>query len=272
MSVSQSPPLLSGNTRLYAIVGDPIAQVGSPRLFNAAFRARGLDAVLVAMHVAPQDLAGMVANFRVMKNFDGLIVTVPHKIAVAGMIEHLGGNAARTGAVNTIRKLPDGSLLGDNFDGAGFVRGLSSRGIGLAGKNVLVIGAGGAGCAVVNAVADQHAARVGVYDVDAKRQDDLVASVSGHVHGVRIEACKPVAAGFDVIVNCTSVGMKPGDPLPVDIAGIGPQTVVADIILKPVRTPLLEAAALRGCTTHEGHAMLEGQVDTVMDFFFSPTP
>jgi shikimate dehydrogenase len=262
------PLPLSGNTRLYAIVGDPIAQVGSPRLFNTAFRARGLDAVLVAMHVAPDGLAGFVATFRAMKNFDGLIVTVPHKIRVAEMVDELGASGMRTGAVNTVRKTADGRLLGDNFDGIGFVRGLSARGIDLAGKRVLVIGAGGAGCAVVNAIADRGAAYIGVFDVDARRQDELVASVAEHVPNVRVQASAPVAAGFDVIVNCTSVGMKAGDPLPVDIAGLRPDTVVADIILKPVRTPLLEAAAGLGCVTHVGTAMLEGQVDAVMDFFF----
>ena len=194
---------------------------------------------------------------------------MPHKIQVSHLVDHHGNNAVRTGAVNTIRKLPDGSLLGENFEGVGFVRGLTSRGIELAGKAVLVIGAGGAGCAVVNAIADQGATRNGVYDVDTKRQADLVASVSGHVPAVRVEACAPKAEGFDLIVNCTSVGMKAGDPLPVDLTGITSKTVVADIILKPVRTPLLEAAARQGCLTHEGPAMLEGQIDTVMDFFFS---
>lgn len=272
MSSALPPSSLSGNTRLYAIIGDPIAQVGSPRLFNAAFCERGLDAVLVAMHIAPDGLAGMMANFRAMKNFDGLIVTVPHKIQIAGMLEQLGSNATRLGAVNTIRKLPDGSLLGDNFDGTGFVQGLAARGIGLTGKSVLVIGAGGAGCAVVNAIADQGPEYIGVHDVDTRRQNELVSSVGGHVPGVRIEARAPVAAGFDVVVNCTSVGMRAGDPLPVDISGIASNAVVADIILKPVRTPLLEAAAQRGCITHEGPAMLEGQVDAVMDFFFPSSP
>lgn len=261
------PLPLSGNTRLYAIIGDPIAQVGSPRLFNTEFRRRGLEAVLVAMHVASDDLEALVATFRAMKNFDGLIVTVPHKLRVAAMVDKLGTSGMRTGAVNTLRKTADGQLLGDNFDGIGFVRGLSARGIDLANKQVLVIGAGGAGCAVVNAIADCGAARVGVFDIDSRRRDELVASVASHVPGMRIEASEPVAAGYDVIVNCTSVGMRPGDPLPVDIAGIGQGTIVADIILKPVRTPLLEAAAKLGCVTHEGLAMLEGQVDAVMDFF-----
>jgi len=266
------PLPLSGSSRLYAIIGDPIGQVGSPRLFNTAFRERGIDAVLVAMHIAPTDLPGMVATFRAMKNFDGLIVTVPHKIAIASMVDELGASGMRTGAVNTIRKLANGRLLGDNFDGIGFVRGLAARGIELAGKRVLVVGAGGAGCAVVNAIADHGAAYLGVFDIDRRRRDELVASVAKHAPTVCIEAAVPVAAGYDVIVNCTSVGMKPGDPLPVDIAGLSPDAVVADIILKPVRTPLLDAAARIGCITHEGPAMLEGQVDAVMDFFFPTLP
>src|SRR5512139_3945728 len=109
------PLPLSGKTRLYAIIGDPIAQVGSPGLFNAAFRRRGAKAVLFPAHVAPQDLAAMISAFRAIRNFDGIIVTVPHKIAVMDLIDDVLPSGRRIGAVNTIRRAEDGRLVGDNF-------------------------------------------------------------------------------------------------------------------------------------------------------------
>ncbi|HTJ94164.1 MAG TPA: shikimate dehydrogenase, partial [Pararobbsia sp.] len=112
MTTAQGVPgPLSGSTRLYAIVGDPIAQVASPRLFNTAFRERGADAVLVPMHVPPAALRGVIDTFRATHNFDGLVVTVPHKIAAVEWVDELGPHARLTGALNTIRKADDGKLI-----------------------------------------------------------------------------------------------------------------------------------------------------------------
>jgi shikimate dehydrogenase len=261
------PGPLSGSTRLYAIVGDPIAQVASPRLFNTAFRERGADAVLVPLHVAPAELRLVIDSFRAIRNFDGLIITVPHKIAATGWVDELGPHARLTGALNTIRKADDGRLIGENFDGEGFIRGLASRGQTLTGRRVLIIGAGGAGCAVAHAIAAAGAHAIGLFDIDAPRRRSLVDGVKAHRPDIDVFEAKPDALGFDVIVNCTSVGMRTGDPLPIDITHLASHALVADIILKPVMTPLLLAARARGCVIHQGPAMLEGQIDAVLDFF-----
>lgn len=265
------PLPLSGATRLYAIVGDPIAQVGSPGLFNAAFRRRGVEAILVPLHVAPDGLADLMRMFRTTKNFDGLIVTVPHKIAIAALIDEIGPMGRRIGAVNAIHKR-DGRLVGDNFDGIGFVRGLQAKGHGLAGRRVLVIGSGGAGRAVAHAVADERPARLRLFDVDPARAQTVVAELKAAAPGLDADVGAPDPSGFDVVVNCTSVGMRPEDPFPVAVDPLGPGTLVVDIILKPTVTPLLAEAGRRGCLTHAGAPMLEGQVDAVCDFFGLAAP
>jgi shikimate dehydrogenase len=268
MTTAQGVPgPLSGSTRVYAIVGDPIAQVASPRLFNTAFRERCADAVLVPLHVAPAGLRLVIDSFRAIHNFDGLVVTVPHKIAACEWVDELGPNARLTGALNTIRKDKDGRLIGENFDGEGFVRGLASRGQTVAGRRVLVIGAGGAGCAVAHAIAAAGAEAIGLFDIDARRCRALVDGIQSHRPALDVFEAKPDALGFDVIVNCTSVGMHTDDPLPLDITQLAGHALVADIILKPVMTPLLLAAQARGCAIHQGPAMLEGQIDAVLDFF-----
>jgi shikimate dehydrogenase len=261
------PGPLSGSTRLYAIVGDPIAQVASPRLFNTAFRDCGHDAVLVPLHVAPAALRLVIDSFRAIHNFDGLIVTVPHKIAASEWVDGLGPNARLTGALNTIRKDDDGRLIGENFDGEGFIRGLASRAQTVAGRRALVIGAGGAGCAVAHAIAAAGADAIGLFDIDARRRRALVDAIKTNLPGLDVFEAQPDAMGFDVIVNCTSVGMHTDDPLPLDITHLAAHMLVADIILKPVMTPLLMAARARGCVIHQGPDMLEGQVDAVLDFF-----
>ncbi|WP_061937384.1 shikimate dehydrogenase [Aureimonas sp. AU22] len=264
---NEGSPALSGATHLYAILGDPIAQVASPRLFNSAFRRLGVDAVLVPFHVAPQGIPAVLEAFRVGQNFDGLVVTVPHKIAIASLIDEVGPLGRRIGAVNAIRKLPDGRLVGDNFDGLGFVRGLAGKGHTLRGRRVVVIGAGGAGSAVTHAILDEGPSALGVFDVDAVRLASLLGDLRLASSSVDIHAARADAEGYDVIVNCTSIGMHDGDPLPLAIDRLSETALVVDIILEPSETPLLRTASSRGCSTHPGIHMLDGQVDEICRFF-----
>ncbi|MDF2810970.1 MAG: shikimate dehydrogenase substrate binding domain protein [Microvirga sp.] len=257
---------LTGATRVYAIVGDPIAQAGSPGLFNAAFRRRGIEAVLVPLHVAPTDLTDLVRMFRTTQNFDGLVVTVPHKIAISELIDDIAPMGRRIGAVNVIRKDGD-RLVGDNFDGVGFVRGLSDKGHALTGRRVLIIGAGGAGRAVAHAVLDARPARIRLFDIDTARARAVAEELTRTNDSIGVDVGAPDPSGFGAVVNCTSIGMKPGDPFPVLIDRLEAQTLVVDIILKPAVTPLLAEAARLGCITHAGVHMLEGQVDAICDFF-----
>lgn len=260
------PLPLSGATRAYAILGDPIAQVASPRLFNSAFRQRGAEAVLVPLHVAPHDLPAVISAFRAIQNFDGLIITVPHKVAALELMDQVGAMGARIGAVNVIRK-QNGRLIGDNFDGVGFVRGLRQRGHELAGRRVLIIGSGGAGRAVAHAVLDENPAAMRLFDVDRERAENVAGELRRVAPDVPVDCGEPDPAGFDVAVNCTSVGMRPDDPFPLPVDRLAPSTLVVDIILKPSVTPLLAEAGRRGCATHAGIHMLQGQVEAVCDFF-----
>lgn len=260
------PLPLSGATRVYAILGDPIAQVASPRLFNSAFRRRGAAAALVPIHVAPAELSVMVAALRAGQNFDGLIITVPHKVDAMALVDEVAPMARRIGAVNVIRKT-GGRLIGDNFDGVGFVRGLHDRGHQLSGRPTLIVGAGGAGRAVAHAVLDEKPSALRLFDVDAARAEALAAELARIDPAIPVEIGRPDPSGFEVVVNCTSIGMKPDDPFPVKIEALAASTLVVDIILKPPLTPLLVEAERRGCATQAGIHMLEGQVEAVCDFF-----
>lgn len=261
------PLPLSGETRLFVIIGDPIAQVGSPGLFNPAFRRRGAKAVLVPAHVTPDDLPAAIEGFRRLRNLDGIVVTVPHKIAVMDLIDDVRPSGRRIGAVNAIRRLADGSLVGDNFDGKGCVRGLADDGRSVRGKSILIVGGGGAGRAVAHAMADEGPARLRLFDVDQDRLGQLVASLSKAHPDLAVDTGPPEPEGFDVVVNCTPLGMRPDDPYPIDPERIAPSTLVVDVILKPATSPLIEAAARRGCAVQRGIRMLEGQVEAICDFF-----
>jgi shikimate dehydrogenase len=269
------PLPLSGETRLYAIIGDPIAQVGSPAAFNSAFRSLGAKAVLVPVHVAAERLEDLLRGLRAIRNLDGIIATVPHKMAVASFLDRVEANGRRVGAINAIRVEKDGngdvSWIGDNFDGVGCTRGLAKAGHTLKGRDILIVGAGGAGRAVAHALADADPSRIRVCDVDGGRRDDLAQSLRMHHPALAVETGPPDPVAFDIVVNCTPLGMRDSDPLPLDPSRIRPGSLVVDVVLRPTPSPLLAAAEARGCATQTGRAMLEGQIEAILGFFgFAP--
>jgi shikimate dehydrogenase len=266
------PLPLSGATRLYAILGDPVAQVGSPAVFNAAFRRLGAPAVLVPMHVTAERLPDLVTGLRAIRNLDGVIATVPHKIAVAGFLDRVEANGRRVGAVNAVRVEPDGRWVGDNFDGVGCVRGLRKAGHELAGRSALIVGAGGAGSAVAHAFADAGVSRMRVCDLDEERRERLAESLRTHHAGLGVEAGAPEPESFDLVANCTPLGMREDDPLPIDPARIRKGALVVDVVLKTPASRLLREAQRRGCPTQAGRAMLDGQVEAILQFFGFAAP
>lgn len=261
------PLPLTGRTRVFAIIGDPIAQAGSPALFNAEFRRRGVPWVLVPLQVKPCDLELAFSLLWKVGNFDGLVLTVPHKIAALRLVDELQPEARRIGAVNAVRRLPDGRLVGGNFDGAGFIEGLRSRGHDVAGCRVLVVGCGGAGVAVASAIAAAGADELRLYDIDATRSQALAARIKAWNLPINVTAALPDPRGMDVVVNCTSIGMKVDDPLPVDVARLEPSALAIDIVLDPPITPFLLSAQKQGNAIHAGSHMLSSQIAAVSDFF-----
>ncbi|WP_108662431.1 shikimate dehydrogenase family protein [Acuticoccus kandeliae] len=261
------PLPLTGTTRVYAIIGDPIAQVGSPRVFNALFREKGIAAVLIPLHVKPAGLSAFLSAARGLENVDGIIVTIPHKMDVVPLIDVVGDAGRRIGAVNAIRRLPDGTLHGDNFDGAGCVIGLEREGHAIAGRSAMILGAGGAGAAIAHAFADAGVGPITLHDVSAPRAAALAETLRPVHLDTRIADTPPDPAAFDIVVNATPIGSAPGDPYPLPPDRLRPGTLVVDVLLKPAVSPLLEAAAARGCATQPGYRMLEGQAEAIARYF-----
>jgi shikimate dehydrogenase len=264
---------LDGATRVLAIVGDPIAQVKSPAGVTQALRARGADAVCVPAHVAPVDLAAWVAAIGRQRNADGLIVTVPHKFAVLPLCSALTARARSIGAVNVMRRDPaTGGWLGDMCDGQGHVAGLLAAGATLAGARALLVGAGGAGSAIAHALVDAGVLELAVHETDAARRDGLLAKLGAYAAGrctVRAGSADP--NGFDLVTNATPLGMRDGDPLPVDMARLAATAFVSDVVTQPAVPPFIGQARALGCRTMTGTGMFEAVRDGIVDFFL-PTP
>lgn len=262
---------ITGNTRLFAIIADPIKQVRTPEVLNEYFKEHKVDAVLVPIQVAAEDLEQTVQALRNMKNLDGFIVTVPHKSEITALCDELGEAGAAIGAVNTVRRTSDGKLLGNMFDGTGFVSGLRTQGHDPKKKRVLLLGAGGAAAAIAHALAEAGAAEIVITNRTLEKAQQLAERMQSLFPDVAILAGENDPRGYDMVVNATSLGMKESDPLPVDASLLEPKTVVAEIIMKPVVTALLAAAQERGCAVHFGRHMLDEQVRLMAEFMLDPS-
>ncbi|RBM10958.1 shikimate dehydrogenase [Streptomyces sp. PT12] len=268
-----APVAIDGSTRLFAVLGDPVAQVKAPALLNPLFARLGLNAVLFPVHVPPDRLADVVHGLRGVANLDGLLVTVPHKFAAGRLAARRSRAAELIGGVNALRRGPDGAWEGDNFDGAGFVGGLRRAGFDPRGWRAALAGAGGAGAAIAVALLDAGVGHLSVWDQDPDRLDALTGRLARHWPGRVTGAAEPLLAGADLAVNATPLGLRRGDPLPFRPAALPPGAVVADIVMTPAETALLRVAAGVGLRTHRGSHMLEAQLELYQDFFgLHPTP
>ncbi|APA87539.1 shikimate dehydrogenase [Paraburkholderia sprentiae WSM5005] len=258
---------LSGATRVYFIVGDPIAQVRSPSGVTAALRAAGRDALVVPAHVAPADLPAFVAGIAPMRNVDGAIVTVPHKFSATSYCATLTEEAAFLGAVNTLRRNADGGWHGGMFDGTGFVAALVAAGCDLEGRRALLVGAGGAGSAIGHALIQRGVGSLAVRDSDVERTGSLTARLNALGRGAARGAVTDLDwTTYDVVINASPLGMRASDPLPIDVARLPATTFVGDVVTKPPLTPLTEAARARGCPTVTGEQMFERVCDRMVEF------
>ena len=256
--------LPTGSTRVLGIIGDPIAQARSPEVWSALFRLNGVDAVCVPMRVDASGLGAFLEGAKALRNFLGLIVTIPHKAASLGHVGSLTQRSALVGAVNMIRLDDEGKWTGDTVDGIGLVAGLRTRGQDPARRRALVVGVGGAGTAIAFALAEAGASEVAVFDVDRARADDVAARVAAT--GTTSYVAAPEAAGFELVVNASPLGMAPDDPVAIGLDGIEPGSVVADVVVHPRMTKLLQDAHARGCFTQPGVHMMDGQIAPMAAF------
>ncbi len=267
MATHEEVDYVSGKTRLFGIVGHPIEQVRSPEMFTAEFCRRGLDAILVPLHVLPDDFDEVLPQLLALQNLGGLVFTIPFKMRACALAHELGAQARAVGAVNALTRHADGRWIGEIFDGLGCVEAFRRRDIGLAGKHVMLLGAGGAGSAIAVAIGFERPSSLRIFDVDAERARSLAARVARASPGVKVEAADPLTEGIDILINASPVGMLGDARLPMEIARLPRELVVFDAIVKPESTPLLILAGDCGCATIFGREMMRGQISRVADFF-----
>jgi shikimate dehydrogenase len=256
---------LSGETRLFPIIGDPIKYVESPVRLTSTFAERGHNGMCIPMQVGGEGLDAVMAGFTVTANVDGILVTMPHKFTAFAHCATSSQVSRLFGVVSVIRRNPDGTWHGDMLDGLAFVKAQRDHGAHVAGARALLVGAGGAGSAIAVALLEAGVRELVVYDVDQARVTALLDLLADLGEG-RLTAGPPDPAGCDLVFNATPMGMEDGDPLPVDPARLTSSMFVGDVIAGHGLTPFLEAAEAAGCKTANGGQMVEAVQDLMADF------
>jgi len=258
---------ISGKTRLIAHIGYPTESFKAPMIYNPWFEQQGIDAVVVPMGVQADDYRATLQVLRRFTNLHGALITMPHKVVTLDLVDEATPTARIAGACNAILLRPDGSLLGDQFDGAGFVRGVERKGFALAGRRVLVSGSGGVGSAIAASLAAAGVAAIALFDFNTAACEALAGRLRAHYPALQVSTGSNDPAGFELIVNATPLGMKEGDPLPFDVDRIAPGTFVGEVVMKQAYTPLLQAALAKGCPVQLGTDMLFEMIPAYLEFF-----
>ncbi|MBV8765579.1 MAG: shikimate dehydrogenase [Hyphomicrobiales bacterium] len=259
--------MINGATRLLVIVGDPVAHVRSPLIFNPLLARMAHDAVLVPWHAPAPHFATVMEGLMRTANLDGIVVTFPFKERAQALAHRVGPMAKRVGAINALRREADGGWVGEMFDGFGLVRAIEANGERCAGRRVVLIGAGGAGSAIAFALADAGAASLTIHDRNGERAAALARRVGASPQRIELASGQFDLETADLLINATPVGLNPRDGLPVRIQRLRPEMTVIDIVPASSPTPLLKMAQAAGCPHVGGTAMVEGQAETILAFF-----
>lgn len=259
--------MISGKTTLIAHVGYPTEAFKAPLIYNPWFEKAGIDAVVVPMGIQAADYPTVLKSLFKLTNIRGALVTMPHKVTTVALLDEVSTAVQIAGSCNAILRRPDGSLLGDMFDGAGFTRGLKRKNFKFGGASCLVVGTGGVGCAIAASIAAEGVAKLLLSDTNAASAEALAGRLKHHYPKMETGLHSNDPTGFDLVVNATPLGMKADDPYPIDVKRLAPSTFVGEVVMKQEITPLLQVAKEKGCKFQVGTDMLFEQIPAYLEFF-----
>ena len=259
--------MISGKTLLLAHIGYPTESFKASLIYNPWFDQAGIDAAVVPMGVKSEDYPATLKVLSRLTNLRGALVTMPHKVTTVGLVDECTTTVKIAGSCNAVLLRPDGTLLGDMFDGTGFTRGLRRKGFAFAGAKCLVVGAGGVGSAIAASLAAEGVASLSLCDTNAHSVEGLAARLRLHYPKLAVDMRSSDPGGYDLVVNGTPLGMKPSDPLPFDVSRLAPSTFVGEVVMKQEITPLLRAAREKGCRYQVGTDMLFEMIPAYLEFF-----
>ncbi len=262
---------IDGNTELIAHIGWPTYSFKAPLIYNPYFEQAGINTMVTPMGCKPEHFAEFLRSVFKLENMRGALITMPHKVSVLSLLDAVSPAVRVAGACNAVKRGVDGKLYGDMFDGEGFVRGVQRKGLDVHGKRALIVGTGGVGSAIAASLAGAGLEEIALYDVDIASSEALAVRIRENFSNVQVSTGSNDPAGFDLVVNATPLGMKEGDPLPINIDRLDAKTFVGEVVMAKEVTAFLAAARARGCPTQIGTDMLYEQIPAYLEFFDLPS-
>lgn len=259
--------MLSGKTTLIAHIGYPTEAFKAPLIYNPWFEKHGIDAMVVPMGVKAEDYPVSLRQIFKFSNVHGALVTMPHKVTTMSLADDASITARIAGAANALLKRADGTLLADQFDGAGYARGVARKGFKTKGSRILIVGTGGVGSPIAASLAADGAASISLFDLNTASAEGLASRLKQYYPDMEVNVTSNDPAGYDMVVNATPLGMKDTDPLPFDPERLSPTTFVGEVVMKQEITPMLRAAIARGCKYQVGTDMLFEMIPAYLEFF-----
>jgi shikimate dehydrogenase len=263
--------MIRGTTSLIAHIGYPTHTFKSPMIYNPYFEHAGVDAVVVPMGCLAEHYAAFLKSVFTLTNIRGALITMPHKVTTVGLLDEVTAAVRIAGSCNAVRRAEDGRLQGDMFDGEGFVRGVRRKGCKLEGARALVAGCGGVGSAIAASLAAAGVGALSLFDARPESAVGLGQRLARYYPAVEVSTGSNDPAGHDLVVNATPLGMNEGDPLPMDVSRIAPETFVGEVVMKEEMTAFLKAVEARGCRFQVGTDMLFEQIPAYLEFFGLPS-
>ena len=265
-----NPPILSGTSHFYALIGHPVAQVRSPTGFNTYLSSKNIDAAMISFDLLPNAIIGFFDMLRGWENCLGCCVTIPHKSIAYDLIDEPMPRAQRIGAINIIKREKSGKLLGDMTDGIGCINALRLNGFSVTGKKIGLIGGGGAGSAIADAIGEHRAVQLSVVEIDKLKSDTLLLKLQKQYPALTLENNISRPEEIDIVINASPSGMNKNDLLPIDPYTFRSGIVIADSVTKPNFTPFLKSAKSNGCFIQKGSEMADAQLPIFLDFLGTP--
>lgn len=264
--------LIDGHTELIAHIGFPTHSFKAPLIYNPWFDQVGINARVMPMGCRAEDYPAFLRAVFRLSNIRGALVTMPHKVSTVSLVDEVSTAARVAGSANAVRRDAQGRLVADMFDGEGFVRGVRRKGVDPQGARVLIVGAGGVGCAIAASFAASGVEALSLFDIRSASAQALAARLQQHHPQVSVRTGSADPAGHDIVVNATPMGMEPGDPLPMDVERIAPSAFVGEVVMRETMTAFLRAVQQRGCRFQVGSDMLFEQIPAYLEFFGWPSP
>jgi shikimate dehydrogenase len=258
---------IDGNTELIAHIGYPTHSFKSPLIYNPYFEKEGINALVVPMGCKAEHYPAFLKSVFQLTNIRGALITMPHKVTTLALLDDVTSTVKVAGACNAVKLDQNGRLVGDMFDGAGFVRGVQRKGFVLTDKRVLVVGTGGVGSAIAASLAAENIKAISLFDVNMQTCEDLAQRLKHEYPKIEVYTGSTDPEGHDLVVNATPMGMNEGDPLPMDVSRISPDTFVGEVVMRTEMTAFLLAAQNRGCRVQVGSDMLFEQIPAYLEYF-----